>query len=128
VSKDKGWRPCGDYRELNALTIPERYPSVISMTPPTSYSVVPFHSEDIQKTVITTPFGLFEFPFMSFGLRKAAQTFQRFMDYILLGQDFCFTILGRHHLFSRSLEEYEQHLRALFNQLQRYGTLINTAK
>ena len=32
---------------------------------------------------ITTPFALFEFPFMSFDLRKAARTFQRFMDEIL---------------------------------------------
>ena len=37
---------------------------------------------DIQKTAITAPFGLLEFPCMSFGLRKAAQTF-RFMDEIL---------------------------------------------
>lgn len=39
---------------------------------------------------ITTPFGLFEFPFMTFGLRNAAQTFQRFMDEVTRGLDFCF--------------------------------------
>jgi hypothetical protein len=35
--------------------------------------------------------GLFKFPFMSFGLRNAAQTFQRFMGEILRGFDFSFT-------------------------------------
>jgi hypothetical protein len=79
-------------------------------------------------TAITTPFGLFEFPFMSFGLRNAAKTFQRFMDNVLGGLDFCFAYLDDILVFSRSTEEHEQHLRILFEQLQRYGILINPAK
>jgi hypothetical protein len=86
------------------------------------------YPDDIQKTAITTPFGLFEFPFMSFGLRNAAQMFQRLMDGVLRVFDFCFTHLDDIFVFSRSLEEHEQHLRALFTQLQRYGIIINPAK
>jgi hypothetical protein len=41
---------------------------------------------------------------MSFGLRNAAQTFQRFMDYILQGVDFCFAYLDDILVFSRSRE------------------------
>jgi hypothetical protein len=65
---------------------------------------------------------------MFFGLRNPSQTFQRFMDDVLWGLDFCSAHLDEILVFSLSLEEYEQHLRALFDQLPRYGILINPAK
>ena len=37
---------------------------------------------DIPKTAIITPFGLFKFLCLSFGLQNAAKTFQRMMDRI----------------------------------------------
>jgi hypothetical protein len=56
---------------------------------------------------IRTPFGLFEYPFMYFGLRNAAQTSQRFIDDILRGPDFCFADFLDILFFSRSLKEHE---------------------
>jgi hypothetical protein len=64
---------------------------------------------------------------MSFGLRKAAQTFQSFMDNILRRHHFCFAYLDI-LVFSQPLEEHEQHLRVLLTRLQRYGIIINQAK
>lgn len=49
--------------------------------------------QDIIKTAVVTPFGLFEFLLLPFGLRSAAQTFQRMMDNIFGDLTFCFIYL-----------------------------------
>jgi hypothetical protein len=91
--KDGSWRPCGDYRRLNTITVPDRYPLPnimdlsANMDGCTVFSkidlVKAFHqvaTEDRQKTAVITPFGLFEYNYMPFGLCNAAQTLQRMQD------------------------------------------------
>jgi cleavage and polyadenylation specificity factor subunit 1 len=102
---------------LNACTIPDRYPvphiqdyshhlSGCTTFPKIdlvrAFHQIPVHPDDVQKSAIITPFGLFEFPFMSFGLRNATQTFQHFMDEILKDLGFCFAYIDNILVFSRS--------------------------
>jgi len=65
---------------------------------------------------------------LSFGLRNAAQTFQRFIDDVLKDLDFCFAYLDDILVFSQSPDEHERHLRTLFTRLQTYGILLNHSK
>ena len=62
------------------------------------------HPDDIPKTAITNPFGLLKFTYMTFGLKNAVQTFQRFIHEVV------FVYLGDVIIASHNFIEHIKHL------------------
>ena len=65
---------------------------------------------------------------MSFGLRNAAQTCQRFMDEVIRNLDFLYVYIDESLIASNSEEKPKKHLRQVFQRFKEYGILINPAK
>ena len=137
------FRPTVDFRRLNACTLADRYPvphvhdfasslqgarifSKIDLTK--AYFQVPVAEEDIKKTAVTTPFGLYEFIRMPFGLRNAAQTFQRLIDEVFRGLPFVYAYIDDVLVASRNEKEHKSHLHQIFQRLSHFGLKINMDK
>jgi cleavage and polyadenylation specificity factor subunit 1 len=80
------------------------------------------------RPAICTPFGLFEFRRMPFGLRNAGNTFQRMIDRILAGLSFVYCYLDDIIIASRDQQEHLEHLREVFYRLRDAGLVINAEK
>ena len=121
---------------LNNVTIPDRYPlhNIADFTSRISgstifsrldmlkgYYQIPMAPEDIPKTAIFTPFGMFEFLCLPFGLRNAGNTFQRMMDKILGNLPYCFVYINNILVFSPDLPTHIQYLRDVLDLCRAHG-------
>ena len=142
--KDGSLRICVDYRRLNAITRVDSYPmpridelierlgkarfvTTIDLTK--GYWQVPVAVEDRPKTAFATPFGLWQFITMPFGLQGAPSTFQRMMDHLLSGmEDYAAAYFDDVVVFSLDWSQHLQHLRAVLTRLRGARLTIKATK
>ncbi|GFW43158.1 hypothetical protein TNCV_1392671 [Trichonephila clavipes] len=139
---DSTVRPVGDYRQLNSVTEFDSYPmpylndfahalhgkkifSKIDIFK--AFHQIPTAECDIPKTAVTTPWGLYEYTHLCFGLVNAPQTFMRFMHEVLRGLPFCFVYLDDILCYSENAEEHRSH-KNYIQRLSSYGLKLNISK
>lgn len=145
IKKDGGVRFCCDYRRLNQVTFKDAYPlprveesldalgnaqlfSTLDLT--AGYFQVAVQESDREKTAVTTPFGLFEWTRMPFGLCNAPATFQRLMSAALgdLAFDILLIYLDDIIVFSVDFKSHCEKLDLVFSRLRQHGLKLKPSK
>lgn len=133
--KDGGLRPCVDYRELNALTIKDRYPLPLisqildrlagaqwftTLDLRGAYNLIRVKPGHEWKAAFRTPFGHFEPLVIPFGLSNAPAVFQRFINDVLkdLIDISVIVYLDDILVFSKTMTDHIYHVREVLKRLQ----------
>nr|GFB69470.1 putative reverse transcriptase domain-containing protein [Tanacetum cinerariifolium] len=134
--KDRSFWMCIDYRELNKLTVKNRYPlpriddlfdqlqgfSVYSKIDLRSgYHQLRVREEDIPKTAFRTRYGHYEFQVMSFGLTNTPAVFMDLMNRVCKPylDKFVIVFIDDIHIYSKDEKEHEEHLKAILELLKK---------
>ncbi|GJV35261.1 putative reverse transcriptase domain-containing protein [Tanacetum coccineum] len=134
--KDGSFRMCIDYRDLNKITIKNRYPlpridnlfdqlqeaCIISKIDLRSrYHQLRVHEDDIPKTVFRTRYGHFEFTVMPFGLTNAPAVFMDLMNRVCKPylDKFVIIFIDDILIYSKTKEEHEVYLKLVLELLKK---------
>ncbi|GJX64342.1 putative reverse transcriptase domain-containing protein [Tanacetum coccineum] len=134
--KDGSFRMCIDYRELNKLTVKNRYPlpriddlfdqlqgsSVYSKIDLRSgYHQLRVREEDIPKTAFRTRYGHYEFQVMPFGLTNAPAVFMDLMNRVCKPylDKFVIVFIDDILIYSKHKQEHKEHLKIILELLKK---------
>ncbi|GJV01806.1 putative reverse transcriptase domain-containing protein [Tanacetum coccineum] len=134
--KDGSYRMCIDYRELNKLTVKNRYPllriddlfdqlqgsSVYSKIDLRSgYHQLRVREEDIPKTAFRTRYGHYEFQVMPFGLTNARAVFMDLMNRVCKPylDKFVIVLIDDILIYLKNKQEHEEHLKLILELLKK---------
>ena len=135
--KDGSLRLCIDYRQLNKVTIKNKYPlpriddlfdqlqgaqCFYKIDLRSRYHQSMIRSGDVPKTAFQTRYGHFEFLVMSFGLTNAPAAFMDLMNWVFRPflDRFLIVFIDDILVYSRSEEEHAMHLRLVLQILREY--------
>ncbi|GJT54202.1 putative reverse transcriptase domain-containing protein [Tanacetum coccineum] len=134
--KDGSFRMCIDYRELNKLTVKNRYPlpriddlfdqlqgsSIYSKIDLRSgYHQLRVREQDVPKTAFRTRYGHYEFQVMPFGLTNAPAVFMDLMNRVCKPylDKFVIVFIDDILIYSKDEREHEEHLKAILELLKK---------
>ena len=141
--KDGTLRMVIDYRSLNKITIKNRYPLpriddlfdrlhgskyFSSLDLMSGYHQIKIKDSDVPKTAFRTPVGHYEFLVLPFGLSNAPATFQSIMNRIFADLDFVIVYLDDILIFSKTLEEHEEHVKIVLDVLRKEQLIAKLSK
>ena len=140
--KDGALRMCIDYRELNKVTIKNKYPlpriddlfdqlkgavvfSKIDLR--SEYHQLKIKETDISKSAFRTRYGHYEFLVMPFELTNAPAAFMDLMNHVFKTylDKFVIVFIDDILIYSRSREENVKHLRAILRTLTEHRLFVN---
>ncbi|GJW58047.1 putative reverse transcriptase domain-containing protein [Tanacetum coccineum] len=143
--KDRSFRMCIDCRELNKLTVKNRYPllriddlfdqlqgsrfySKIDLR--SGYHQLRVREEDIPKTAFRTRYGRYEFQVMPFGLTNAPAVFMDLMNRVCKPylDRFVIVFINDIFIYSKSKKEHEGHLKLILRLLKKEGLYTKFSK